>query len=63
LPVPPIPFETYLPVSLRGDNQRLMSILSDEQALREIAENGQNWAFENYSPKKVAERFLEEIKK
>jgi hypothetical protein len=63
LPVPPIPFETYLPVSLRGENKRLFSILRNTQALFGIAEAGRNWALENYSPKRVAERFLEEINK
>jgi hypothetical protein len=63
LPVPPIPFETYLPVSLRGDNKRFFSILRDTQALFGIAEAGRNWALENYSPQRAAERFLEEINK
>lgn len=61
LPVPPVAFETYLPASLSGDNRRLFETLRDEKALRRIAELGWTWAFKNYRPRAVTERFLKLI--
>ena len=58
LPVMPQNLQHYLGVDF--DNmQTIRDILnSDQKLLAQIAENGKQWALENYSPSKTAQRFL-----
>lgn len=62
LPISPIPFKTYLPVSPDKKNLELYSVLQNKKDLAEIAQQGKEWAFQNYSPNASAKRFLELIK-
>lgn len=57
LPVMPTSGEHYIGVDF-ADLGKVKDILRDEKNLEYIANNGRNWALENYSPKKIAERFL-----
>ena len=51
----------YIGIDL--DNpERILKCLKDKNQLREIAENGKNWALQYYSPKAVANRFLNMLK-
>lgn len=51
----------YIGIDL--DNpERILKCLKDKNQLRKIAENGKNWALKYYSPKAVANRFLNLLK-
>lgn len=62
LPVMPVNKKHYLGINKLQVNQFSKEILSlPKQQLRQIAMDGKLWAFENYSPKAVAERLLKLI--
>jgi hypothetical protein len=61
LPVMPRNWENYIGVSLTHPGQTIGRIETEMDRLQDIAQNGQKWALENYSPAATARRFLEAI--
>lgn len=58
LPVMPLKYEHYIPVDLDNINQSIEFISEGKNEIIEMATLGKKWAFENYSPKATAKRFL-----
>ena len=50
-------------MSLENVDETIERMRADDGCLQRIAAAGREWAIEDYSPKKAAERFLEAIKK
>lgn len=58
LPVMPQNWKHYIGVDFRNLDRDIRRIRESPNLLEDIAQEGKKWAFENYSPKKVAERFI-----
>lgn len=59
LPVMPKNWEHYIGVDFDRIDDVVERLSEDSDALGRIGSAGRNWAFENYSPRRMAERFLE----
>lgn len=59
LPVMPENWKHYIGVDLERPETALQRIQDEPSVLERVAKDGQQWAMENYSPKRMAERFLQ----
>jgi hypothetical protein len=59
LPVLPKNWEHYVGIDFDRVDDVVERLSEDSAVLGRIASAGRNWAFENYSPRRMAERFLE----
>jgi hypothetical protein len=63
LPVMPQNWQHYIGVDLEDVDALMNKLAKDRDFWSEIANQGRNWAIANYSPKAVAQRFLQIIAK
>jgi len=61
LPVMPVEGEHYLGIDLEDPKSSCERIMDMRSKWRDIAKAGKKWAIENYSPKIVAQRFIENL--
>ena len=59
LPVMPQNWKHYIGVDLRRPEKAIERLRDEPGVLERVAQQGQKWALENYSPRRMAERFLE----
>jgi hypothetical protein len=62
LPVMPENWKHYIGVDLQRPMDAIERLKSDSGLMRRVAEDGRMWALENYSPRAMAERFLNLVK-
>jgi hypothetical protein len=58
LPVMPENWKHYIGVDLDRPEKTIERLSDKQDLLEHVAKQGQQWALENYSPRKMAERFL-----
>jgi hypothetical protein len=63
LPVMPENWKHYIGVDLDHPDKALERLRDEPHVLANVAKQGQKWALENYSPRRMAERFLEWAKR
>lgn len=59
LPVMPVNWKHYIGVNLSRIDQVITRLRDDPSTLLKVAQLGQKWAYENYSPKAAATRLLD----
>lgn len=59
LPVMPKNWTHYIGVDLAKPKQTIQRLMDDSGLLERVARRGHEWALQNYSPRRMAERFLE----
>ena len=59
LPVIPENWTHYIGVDLERPDKAIERLRDEPQLIERVAAQGQKWALENYSPRKMAERFLQ----
>jgi len=59
LPVMPENWKHYIGVDLRRPDKAIERLRDEPHLLESVAKQGQQWALENYAPRKMAERMLE----
>jgi hypothetical protein len=59
LPVMPENMKHYIGVDLRKPHQAIERLRDEPDLLERVAKQGQQWALENYSPRRMAERLLQ----
>ncbi|MEM8501871.1 MAG: hypothetical protein AAF716_01810 [Cyanobacteria bacterium P01_D01_bin.1] len=63
LPVMPTNWQHYIGIDLQVIDQTLGTLKREPNLLKSIAEQGQAWAIEHYSPAPTARRFIETVSK
>ena len=59
LPVMPENWKHYIGVNLDHPDKALERLRDEPELLKKVAQQGQKWALANYSPRRMAGRFLE----
>jgi hypothetical protein len=59
LPVMPVNWTHYIGLNLQKPGMTVERLRDEPQLLEHVAKQGHKWALANYSPRKMAERFLQ----
>lgn len=61
IPVMPENFKHYVGINYYNPKQDIERLFDEPHKIREIAEEGSKWFYENYTPKHLAKRFLKTL--